>query len=227
MKKKPFGIAWALLPLALLAAGPALAAGGHHSVDDATILPRGECEQESWFSREQGNTRALHAGVNCRLGPVELGVAGEHARGGGQDSETAWNAEVKWAHEIADGFSVGLDLQPVWQAHQRPRHAATRFAALATWSPNPELAVHLNLGRDFVRGGPDLAHHGVGVDWTPIPRWTFTGERFIEERTHFLRAGVRWAGGRLWTLDFSRAQRLSGPSPSNWTIGLTFDLDDD
>jgi hypothetical protein len=225
MKKKPIVIALALP--ALLAAGHALAAGGHHSVDDANILPRGECEQESWFSREQGNTRVLHAGVNCRVGPVELGLAGEHARGGGDGSATAWNVEVKWAHELAEGLNIGFDLQPVWQPRQRPRFEATRFAALATWVPHAAWGVHLNIGRDFVRSGSDMARYGIGVDWAPVNRWTLTAERFLEEHTHFLRAGVRWAGGQLWTLDFSRAQRLSGPAPSNWTIGVTFDLDDD
>jgi hypothetical protein len=116
---------------------------------------------------------------------------------------------------------------PVWQAHQRPRFAAVRFAALATWSPDPALALHLNLGRDFIRSGTDLPHHGAAVDWKPLARWTLSAERFVEEGTHFIRAGVRWAGGRVWTVDLSRAQRLAGPSPSNWTVGISFDLDDD
>jgi hypothetical protein len=164
--------------------------------------------------------------VGCRVGPVELGVAAEHSRGE-EASGTAWNLELKWAREVVEGFSVGFDVAPVWRAQARPRLEATRFAALATWTPNPTLALHLNLGRDFVHGGTDLAHHGVGLDWTLVPRWTVTVERFLEERTHFARAGIRWAGGHIWTVDFSRAQRLSGPGASNWTIGLTLDLDED
>lgn len=219
--------AWRLPGLLLLAAGNALAAGGHHGVDDAVILGRGDCEQESWVSRGH-DERLLHLGVGCRVGPVELGVAAERGHSAGDSgSSTAWNLEVKWAREVAEGFSVGFDVQPVWSPQSRPRFEATRFAALATWSPRTELALHLNLGRDFVRGDTDLAHHGVAVDWTPIPRWTLTLERFLEERTHFARAGVRWAGGHIWTVDFSRAQRLSGPGASNWTVGLTLDLDED
>ncbi|HET8744925.1 MAG TPA: hypothetical protein VFM98_04940 [Ramlibacter sp.] len=208
-----------LLVAALLAAPAAFGAGGHHAVDDATILPPGECEQEDWFTRNQGGERQLHAGFNCRAGPVELGLAGDHAHGGG-GSSTAWNAEVKWARELAPGLALGVDLQPVWVAHRHPRHAMTRAVGIVTWNAAREVALHLNVGREFVRAGRDLACYGVAVDWSPRERLTFTGERFAEERTQFVRAGARWDAGR-WKVDFSRAQRLAGPSPSSWTIGFT------
>lgn len=213
-----------LWPLALLAAGQALAAGGHHGVDDAAILDPGQCELESWLGRAQGGERLLHAGANCRVGPVELGAAGEHARGGGA-SATAWNLEVKWATELAPGFSVGLDLQPVREAHARPRHTATRFAALATWAPREDLALHLNVGRDFVRSGDDTPRWGIGADWSPARDWWLTAERFTEARGHLARVGVRWAASEAWTLDLSRAHRISGPALSNWTFGVTWSFD--
>src|SRR3954468_6880711 len=118
------GAAWLLVAWVLAAAGNAWAAGGHHAVDDAALLPRGECEQETWYSRAQGGERLLHAGIDCRVGPVQLGAAAEHARES-EGSATTWNVEVKWAREIADRFSVGLDVQPTWQAHRSPRFAAT------------------------------------------------------------------------------------------------------
>jgi len=168
----------------------------------------------------------LHAGVNCRLGPVQIGGAGEHARGDGR-SETAWNLEVKWAREVADGFSIGLDLDPLWIAHRSPRYAATRFAALATWNVVPQLALHANAGHDFVHGGRDLANGGIAAEWTPVPRWSLVLERYLDAETHFLRAGARWAAGRQWSVDLSYSSRVSGPIPSFWTLGLTIDLDDD
>lgn len=210
-----------LVPLALLAAGPAWAAGGHHSVDDAGLLDPGQCEQETWFSRASGNLRLLHAGLNCRVGPVELGVAGEHGRGGGP-SQTAWNLEAKWAREIADGWSVGAVVQPSWQAHVRPRYAATVALALLTWTPRKDLAFHLNAGRDFVHRGANLKRGGIAAEWSPADRWWLTAERYLEQDTHFARAGARWAVSDAWTVDFSRAQRLSGPNPSTWTLGVSF-----
>ena len=224
MEKKRGALAAALAVASLLAPAGALAAGGHHGVDDANILSPGRCEQEDWFSRDQEHTRLLHAGFNCGVGPVELGVAGEHARGG-DASAAAWNVEAKWATQVVDGLKIGWDLQPVWQVNQRPRSGMTRVVGLATWTPDPAWSVHLNLGHDFVRRGPDFGHYGVGVDWAPIDRWTFTGEGFADQGTRFVRAGARWALTGHLSLDFSRAQRVSGPAPSNYTLGVTFGFD--
>lgn len=210
----------------LLLAGTASAAGGHHAVDDASMLARGACEQESWFSRAQGGERSLHAGVGCGVGPVELGLGGDAARSEGVSS-TAWTLQAKWAGEVAQGLSLGLSVQPVWQARQRPRHVATTIAALASWTPREELAFHLNVGRDVVNGGRDLARGGVAAEWMPAPRWWLAAERYVEERTHFLRAGMRWAAGEDWSLDFSRSHRISGPNPSAWTFGLTIQFGGD
>jgi hypothetical protein len=221
------GRALATLALACAAAG-AQAAGGHHAVDDAEILPRGECTQETWYSRARSGEHLLHGGVNCRVGPVELGGAGESARAEALTA-TLWNLEVKWARELADRFSVGLDLQPVWAAHRSPRYAGTRLSALATWKANETLSLHFNAGHTFVRGHGerDLATGGVAAEWSPITRWSFVAERFLDEETHLLRGGARWAAGRQWSLDLSHTHRLSGPVPSFWTLGLTIDLDDD
>jgi hypothetical protein len=214
----------ALAAIALgCATAAAHAAGGHHSVDDAEILARGACAQETWFSRAGGGERLLHAGVNCRVGPFELGGAGEHLRGV-DESATAWNLEVKWAREIAGGVSVGLDLQPTWLAHRSPRFAGTRVSALATWKAAETLSLHFNAGRSFVRGDRDLPNGGIAAEWSPVARWSFVAERYLENETHFVRAGARWAAGRRWTVDLSYAKHLSGPVPSFWTLGLNIDL---
>ncbi|MCG2595708.1 hypothetical protein LZ009_23265 [Ramlibacter sp. XY19] len=222
------GIRLALLALAAaLVAGTAQAAGGHHNVDDAAILPRGECEQESWFTRIDGGRQRLHAGVNCRVGPVELGLAGEHGRLGGEPSRTFWGVEVKWARELAEGFSIGFDLSPVAQSNAHPRYAGTSAYAIATWQPRADLALHANYGRDFEHGAADEPRGGLALEWSPVPRWSFVLERYREQGGHFVRAGARWAAGRNWTIDLSRAQKIAGPQGSNWTIGVAFDLDDD
>jgi hypothetical protein len=209
--------------LLLLVAAQAHAAGGHHAVDDAQILDRGECEQENWFHRAQGGERTLHTGASCRVGPFEVGVSGEHARDAG-GSQTGWELEAKWARRLAGDVSVGMRVQPAWAAHARPRYQVTSVQALASWTPRVDLALHLNLGRDLVHQGPDTPRHGAAVEWSPRPRWTLLAERYVEEGTQFLRAGARWAGGHSWSLDLSRAQRLAGPTPSNWILGLNFEF---
>lgn len=210
-----------MLLAAALAAGQALAAGGHHAVDDAAILEPGECEFQSWASHATGGGNLLHVGPGCRVGPVQLGAAAEHVRQGGEPSQTAWGLEAKWAREVAEGFSVGALLQPAWAAHIRPRYQGVSFAALATWTPREDVALHLNLGRDFVHRGQDLPRGGIGLEWMPAKQWSLVAERYLEQETHFLRAGARWLGGENWSVDLSRAQRLAGPNPSTWTLGYT------
>lgn len=205
--------------LALLA-GSAWAAGGHHAVDDAAILDEDQCELEGWWSRSRGGERLLHAGAGCRVGPVELGAAGEHARQAGE-SATQWGLQVKWATEVARGLSFGASLSPAWQAHVRPRHQGTTAALLLTWLPADGLALHANLGRDFVHRGDDASRSGAAIEWTAAGGWTLMAERYVEERSHFVRAGVRWAFAESWSIDASRAHRLRGPGESSWTIGVT------
>jgi len=206
-----------------LASGSAGAAGGHHAVDDAALLEAGHCGPETWWTHGQDGTNLLHAGVNCRVGPVELGGATEHAHGPG-GSQTAWNLEVKWARELFEGFSVGIDVQPGTQPQGRPRFDTTKAVALATWQLAEPLKLHLNLGRDFIGGGGNQARGGVALEWAPTGRWSLLAERYLEGGTHYLRGGVRWAPSDAWSLDFSRAQRLGGPAPSTWTVGLNYDF---
>lgn len=204
----------------IAAAGPAWAAGGHHALDDAAILEPRQCEAESWFSRSRGGQRLVHAGGACRAGPVELGLAAEHARQDGA-GETGYSVQAKWAAELAPAFSAGLSLAAGWQAQGRPRFQGTTAVGLATWTPREDIALHLNLGRDFVRAGRDANRAGASVEWTPRENWSLTAERYVEERTHYVRAGVRWAVGDAWTVDASHAHRLRGDGGSGWTLGVT------
>lgn len=213
-------------PVLLLLAGmgAAHAAGGHHAVDDAAILEPGQCELEGWSTRAQAGERLLHAGAACRVGPLELGAAAEHARFAGA-SQTGWGLEGKWAAELFEGLRIGAKAGPAWATHVRPRYQGANASALATWQPRENLALHLNLGRDFVHHGEDQSRYGASVEWSPASAWSLVGERYKEEATHFVRAGVRWLAGGNWSVDLSRARRLSGPAPSTWTLGATFVLD--
>lgn len=205
----------------LLALSAAHSAGGHHGVDDAAILEPGSCELESWFTRAHGGERLLHAGAGCRIGPVELGLAGEYARPDG-GSQASYGLQAKWAREWLPGLSVGWSLSSDWQAHVRPRYQGVNAAALATWAVRDDLAVHLNVGRDFVHRAADQGRSGMALEWTARPGWSLVGERYYEGRTHFVRGGLRWAATDAWSVDLSRAHRLRGPGESSWTLGATW-----
>ena len=212
--------AWVFAAASLWATS-VLAAGGHHALDDAVILEPGTCQVESWLTRSAGNERLLHAGGACRAGAIELGVAAERARAGG-DSQHGYQVQGKWATEVVPGFNAGLSLTGLSLAHARPRYQATSMVGLASWFPREDLALHLNLGRDFLQGQADQNRAGVSVEWTVRAGWSLTGERYYEAATHFLRAGVRWAINEAWSVDLSRAHRLQGPGTSSWTLGATW-----
>jgi hypothetical protein len=208
----------------LAASSAAFAAGGHHSVDDAAILEPGQCEVETWFSRSKDAERVLHGGLNCRVGPIELGGASEYARFGG-GSETAWGLQAKWAAQVAPGFSVGVSLTPGWLARAQPRYQGAALVGLLTWSASEQLAFHANAGRDFVHGGEDQNRWGVSGEWTAEKGWSVVLERYRERATHLARAGARWAVNDAWSVDASYAHRLSGVVPSHWTLGATLLFD--
>lgn len=211
----------ALALAALCTTAPAFAAGGHHSVDDAATLATTECEAEGWLARARGGERLLHAGIGCRVGPVELGAYTEHARFQGE-SATGWGLEVKWAREVSEGFSLGVSVAPAWQARVRPRYQGTAVTALATWTPRHDLALHLNAGRELVHRGRDETRYGAAVEWAPVDDWTLLAERYREGGAHFARVGARWAVNDALSLDLSRAHRLGGGSESAWTFGVTW-----
>jgi hypothetical protein len=216
----PAAFLLSLLP-ALVFSTAAGAAGGHHGVDDAAILEPGRCELEGWTTRSRGSERLLHAGAGCRVGPVELGLAAEHARADGA-GQSGYGLQAKWAREWRPGLSAGWSLSAGWQAQARPRYQGVTLAGLVTWAAREDLALHLNVGRDLVRGGPDQNRSGVSAEWAALPGWSLLGERYYEDRTHFARAGLRWAPSPDWTVDLSRAHRLSGPGASAWTLGASW-----
>jgi len=201
----------------LAACTGAWAAGGHHAVDDASILDQGDCKVESWYSRG-GGERLLHLGTGCRVGPVELNGAVDHARGDGA-SQTGYGLQTKWATEVAPGFKAGLSLAASSQTHVRPRYQGSTLSTLFTWAARDDLAFHLNVGRDFLHRAPDQNRSGVAAEWAPVAGWSLVAERFLADQTHYARAGVRWALAEGWSVDLSRAQRLRGPGESNWTLG--------
>ncbi len=209
---------------ALVVSTAAGAAGGHHGVDDAAMLEPGRCELESWTTRSRGGQRLLHAGAGCRVGPVELGLAAEHARADGA-GQSSYGLQAKWAREWLPGLSVGWSLSSGWQAQARPRYQGVTLAGLVTWAPRDDLGLHLNIGRDLVHGGPDQGRSGVSVEWAARPGWSLLGERSYEDKTQFARAGLRWSASAAWTVDLSRSHRLSGPGESAWTLGASWQFD--
>lgn len=200
-----------------------LAAGAHHAVDDAVILDPGKCEVEAW-GVSGSSSSGLHVGSNCRVGPVELGVAGESARRAGV-SATTWGGQVKWAAPVSESLSLGLSLSPSWSARGSPSYQGMVGMGLATWKASEDLTFHGNYGREFLNGAQDRSRYGAAVEWKAADAVTLMAERYRQDGGHFARVGARWQANEKWSLDLSRANRLSGPGESSWIVGATMKFD--
>jgi hypothetical protein len=199
-----------------LGSGAAPAAGGHHAVDDAVLLPPGQCNVETWLARDADGQRLLHAGPGCRVGPVELAAAAERTAG---PAGTLGALQVRAAQPLGAGWSLGASLTLSWTTPSAQR--TTSAVLLATWAQGP-WALHANVGRDLVHGAPDLRRRGAAVEWSANERWQLLAERYDERSAGWLRGGVRWSPQPDWSLDISRAARVHGAGAPLWTVGASW-----
>ena len=207
------------------AAQPAEAAGGHHAVDDATLLEPGQCQLETWLDRESGDARSLlHTGLACRIGAVELGLNLDHVRPSGAGATTGLSMQAKWARALDDRWSAGVVL--VLAAQDRaPSYLGSTFVVPVTWQASETLLAHLNLSQDFLPGQRDRRHADFALEWSPLDTASFVAERYSEGGADFWRVGGRWAMTSSTNLDLSRARGLHGNTGVRWTLGLTWVFD--
>jgi hypothetical protein len=198
------------------------AAGGHHAVDDAAMAEPGQCLVETWVDRQQGGGRSLlHVGPACRVGAVELGLNVDRTRAQGAGTVGFAGAQVKWAHDFNAAFAAGAVLAATMQDGS-PRYAGTTLVLPFTFTPDPALRLHLNLGRDFRAHLPDTSRWGTAVEWTVVPQWDLIAERFREVGVTHWRAGARWTLLPTLSIDLSRAQGVHHARPAWWTVGVNW-----
>ncbi len=205
---------------------PALAAGGHHAIDDAALLDPGHCKLESWAGRSgPGALGLLHGAAGCRLGPIEWSLGADQAREDGTRQRIV-GAQLKWATALTPWLSGGLAVAPAWTPTARPRERSVLVNGLLTGTWGDDLRWHANLGRSQSDPGNTRAWRGgLSLDWTFRPDWQVMTERYREDGSDFLRAGLRWQAPPGWTLDASQAWRLRGDGRSTATLGLTFEFE--
>lgn len=86
------------------------------------------------------------------------------------------------------------------------------------------MALHVNAGRDFLRGERDLPRAGVALEWAPAQAWSLVAERFRENEVNFRRLGVRWLLHDSLSLDLSRTHGLHNGAAPWWTAGLRWEF---
>ncbi|KPF78251.1 hypothetical protein IP88_04255 [alpha proteobacterium AAP81b] len=208
--------------LAGLAAGPALAAGGAHLVDDAGVVAPGSCELEAFGNWTGGHAWRAVVSPTCGvalLGGFEIGViagfqsAGSTAIPGGSLKKTLGRiGPLRAAAEI----SVGFDPEG-----NRGDYVSTNLPAsldLADW-----LELHLNAGVDFEPGSRPIPTFGIGALVEPAPGWQFVAEVAGRRgRATRPQAGVRHTAGAL-TFDLLYSEAIDEASPGGWlTLGVTW-----
>ncbi len=201
------------------------AAGGHHFVDDAAVLDERKCKLESWVEREKGGERSLlHAGAGCRIGPLELGLNLDRENQSGFDAATSFGPQMKWAYSLNDAISVGAAVSAKFNSAS-PHYAGSTLVIPVTWRVADALSVHVNWGRNFVRGGLSQPRGGVAFEWTPGSAVSLVAERFRESSSNSARLGARYALTPDVKLDISRARSLNSGGLSWWTAGVTWEFD--
>lgn len=214
-----------LLAVSSVVSLSAHAAGGHHAVDDAALLDVGKCKLEGWAERETGGTRSLqHLGAGCRLGPVELGLNIDSEKQAISDLATSFGPQIKWAFPLSETLSMGAAASVKFNS-QSPRYVSSTLVFPFSWRATDALSVHLNWGRNFLRGGLGQPRGGVSLEWAPVGDWSLVAERFREASNNASRLGARYTLTPDIKLDISHARGLKAEGVNWWTVGLIWELD--
>lgn len=199
----------------------ACAAGGHHGVDDASILDPGQCQFEVWAEHSSAY-RLTHAGPACRVGPVEAGIGMDRRTDSGSAStSTLWSPQIKWATPLGDELAVGAVWTLTWQS-PAPRQTTHALLLPVSWQPRPSLAFHLNVGRDFPKDGNSVTRRGAAVEWQPHPRWQGLAEWLDDGLRANRRLGLRFSVNNKMSLDLAQARWMDPPHNPWWTLGLNW-----
>lgn len=196
------------------------AAGGHHAVDDASILDPGQCQVELWA--EQASQRELqHMGPACRVAGVELGLNVERSALGAASSTGSGGAQVKWAAEVQPGLAMGVVWAAGWQGAAARLTGHTLLLPLS-WSPREDLDLHVNVGRELRPHEADVERLGAAVEWRMSAHWQTLLEWWRDSGGPQARVGGRYAVSDGVSVDLSRAESLRGSRAGWWTVGLNW-----
>ncbi len=205
-------------PLNLAFCLHAQAAGGHHFVDDASMLEPGQSQLELWT--EQAPRRDLeHLGPGWHFAGLEWGLNLDRAHAHDAPVLHSGGLQVKWAREWLPGWSAGAVAGVNWQS-EAPHHAGQWLLLPVSWQAAPGLAVHLNVGRHFPRGMAAHSWRGIAVEWQPLQRWQGLVEWFHDGQGPLHRVGLRYLASDAVSIDLSRGAHAGAHGDPWWTLGL-------
>lgn len=218
-----------LMWCALACVAGAAHAGRPLSADDAAVIPKGECQIESWYQSADG-ARELHVAPGCGVfDDVEFGLEGVRFSPA-VDDRHALGAQLKAVFPALDtaGWNFGAKLNA---AVARPavdggwETDAYSATGIATRPLAEGLALHLNLGAERrKREHLTAATYAVALAWDATPQVQVFAEVLGDDRD----SATRVVGARWWLqpetvgLDLTVGHQ-AGVSGSRFvTIGLCF-----
>ncbi len=155
---------------------------------------------------------------------MELGLNLDREKQATSVAATSFGPQIKWAYPLNDLLSVGAVASAKFNS-QSPRYASSTLLLPLTWRVAVTLSVHVNWGRNFLRGGVGQPRGGVSLEWAPISDLSLAAERFREAANNSTRPGARYALTPEVELDIGRARSLNAGGVSWWTVGVIWGFD--
>lgn len=216
----------AILPLALLVAGPAFASGGEHIVDDAAVETPGTCHLENWVTLSSGGGGLVNSGPACtRKAWPNLELGGFIAHGWTRNSDdTLIGLSPKLMLRSEDrGIGIGISTS-VGYGIDRGRFETASVIVPLTIPAGEKLRFNLNAGWQWARAGHrhDL-FVGAQAEIALRKSLNLMVETFTRDQGKVGgQVGLRWtvAGGAV-DLDLIGGRYADGATRSAVTFGLT------
>lgn len=217
-------IAGMIPSLALLAAGPAFAAGGAHVIDDTAVETPGTCHLENWVTHSTGGQWLVNSAPACTseaLPNLEIGGFVSHSSSPSADETLIGLAPKLTLRSEERGIGIGLSVSAGYGVG-RDRFETASLIVPVTIPAGKRLRFNLNSGWQWSHAGHDLFVGGQ-VECELRPNLSLMGEGFAHARGKAGgQTGLRWtmAGGRM-DVDLLAGRYLDGATPTAITLGIT------
>jgi hypothetical protein len=200
------------------------AAGGHHLVDDANMLDRGQCHVETWGEVYQRGGELFHVAPGCRAGFTELSLAFEYDN---VDFEPIKSLEpqIKTVLNPDDDVRVAFVFNSAIETGGR--HGESNIYIPLTVDKIDGIEIHANLGYSWERGEHSSLIWGFAAEPAITQRLHAIGEiAQLADKQRIIQLGLRYyLIPELLNFDLSIARRLNRERDNYLTAGITWTFD--
>lgn len=212
--------------IAIVATGPATAAGGAHVIDDAGVGTPGACHLEAWVTGHGGGRGLANLSPICTLQDrerLEIGAGFQYLRDHPDDAVVGPALKLNL---IPNDNDVGLAVAAAagWSVRRDRLEAASVIIPLS-WSVGPRTEINVNAGWMYARGARQRndVTYGAQVNYSLGQHLALMAE--VVGRNHLRTGGqfgLRWnpGGGRV-DFDLLAGRFTDGASKSAVTLGVT------